>query len=116
MNPQIIIICVSAFISYGTYNYISYSEFFRSHRLFFVMGLALALVSNLLWLYGVKVLNQREHIFWLGISFDVIVTATSILIPVLFFGLRFNKLTWVGIAFILLGLIIIKEFGMKSSS
>lgn len=104
-----------ALISYGSYNYISYHPAIRSHQYFYLFGLSLALFSNLLWLYGVRYLNNKDHIFWLGISFDIIVTATSIIIPILFFDLKFNRFVWLGIVLLLIGLLIIKQFGIEKS-
>ena len=115
MMVSTIVICFMALLSYSSYNYISYQEVIRQHKFFYLFGLSLAIVSNLLWLYGVKSLNNKVHIFWLGITFDVIVTATSILIPVIFFDLRFNKVIWLGIGLILIGLFVIKEFGLEKA-
>lgn len=108
-----LIVCFFAFLSYGSYSYISYNSSIRSHQYFYFYGLSLALLSNLLWLYGVKVLNNRDQIFWLGISFDFIVTFTSIAIPIFFFDLKLNRLTWIGVGFLIVGIFIIKQFGIS---
>lgn len=111
MTLKICAILFAIFLTYSLYTYLGYDEALRGSRYFMLMGLSLALVSNLLWLLGVRILNSSQPIFWFALGFDVVVTVCSIYIPVLMVKVRLNNFTWLGVAFIITGLLIIKNLG-----
>jgi hypothetical protein len=115
MNPKITAILFAIFVTYSLYTYLGYNESLRGSRYFMLMGLSLALVSNLLWLLGVKLLNSSQPIFWFALGFDIVVTVCSLYIPILMSKVRFNGYTWLGVAFIITGLLVIKNLGTTSA-
>ncbi|HRO67970.1 MAG TPA: hypothetical protein PL182_10435 [Pseudobdellovibrionaceae bacterium] len=113
MSAKIFGILCTIFVTYSCYTYIGYSETLRNSKYFLVLGLSISLISNLLWLWGVRLLNQSQGIFWYGISFDVIVTACSLYVPIVLSKVKFNSLTWLGVGLVLSGLFVIKNFGVQ---
>lgn len=115
MNPKIIAILFAIFLTYSLYTYLGYNEALRGSRYFMLMGLSLAFVSNLLWLIGVKLLNSSEPIFWFALAFDVVVTVCSVYVPLVMSKVRFNSYTWLGVALIITGLLVVKNLGIKQA-
>lgn len=111
MGFKITAILFAIFLTYSLYTYLGYDEALRGSRYFMVMGLSLALASNLLWLLGVRLLNSSQPIFWFALGFDAVVTVCSLYIPVVMAKVRLNGFTWLGVAFIITGLLIIKNLG-----
>lgn len=114
MNVKILIILVLIFITYSAYTYLGYHEGMRNSRYFFAVGLSLAIVSNLAWMMGVRILDAPQSIFWLAIGFDIIVTTCSLYVPILLSKVKFNSFTWLGIGLIVGGLLIIKNLGIRT--
>lgn len=114
MNIKIVSILFLIFLTYSAYTYLGYHEGLRNSRYFFVIGLSLAIVSNLSWMMGVRILNTPQSIFWLAIGFDVIVTACSLYVPIVLSKVKFNSFTWLGIGLIVGGLLIIKNLGIRT--
>lgn len=112
MNPKILTILVAIFVTYSCYTYIGYNEGIRNSKYFLVLGLSISLTSNLLWLLGLRILNSSHSIFWFGLTFDILVTACSLYIPVILSKVKFHSMTWLGIALIVSGLMVIKTVGM----
>jgi drug/metabolite transporter (DMT)-like permease len=113
MNPKITAILFAIFVTYSLYTYLGYSETLRGSRYFMLMGLSLALISNLLWLLGVKLLNSSQPIFWFALGFDVVVTVCSVYVPLLMSKVRFNAYTWLGVGLIITGLLVVKNLGIQ---
>ncbi|MDG0817683.1 hypothetical protein [Bdellovibrio svalbardensis] len=113
MNSKIIAILLSVFVTYSLYTYIGYHEGLRNSKYFILVGLALALTSNLLWLLGLRILNSSQSIFWLSLAFDITITVCSLYIPVILSKVKFNSFTWVGVALVVTGLMVIKNLGMS---
>lgn len=114
MNIKIVSILVLIFLTYSAYTYLGYHEGLRNSRYFFVIGLSLAIVSNLSWMMGVRILNAPQSIFWLAIGFDIIVTTCSLYVPIVLSKVKFNSFTWLGIGLIVGGLLIIKNLGIRT--
>lgn len=113
MNLKILGILVSIFVTYSVYTYLGYNESLRNSRYFILMGLTLALTSNLLWLLGLRIINNSQSIFWFSLAFDVIVTTCSLYVPIVLSKVKFNSITWLGVALVVLGLFIIKNLGVR---
>jgi hypothetical protein len=95
MNIKILGIISLIFVTYSIYTYLGYNEEIRNSRYFFAIGLSLALLSNLGWLMGLRVLDSSQSIFWFSLGFDLIVTACSLYVPILLSKVKFNNFTWV---------------------
>ncbi|MBX3040165.1 MAG: hypothetical protein KF789_05575 [Bdellovibrionaceae bacterium] len=113
MNLKILSILGAIFVTYSCYTYLGYSETLRNSKYFFAIGLSISLLSNLMWLLGVRLLNQSQGIFWYGIAFDFIVTTCSLYIPIVLSKVKFNSLTWLGVGLVISGLFVIKNFGVQ---
>lgn len=114
MNIKIVFILVLIFLTYSAYTYLGYHEGLRNSRYFFAIGLSLAIVSNVSWMMGVRILNAPQSIFWLAIGFDIIVTTCSLYVPIVLSKVKFNSFTWLGIGLIVGGLLIIKNLGIRT--
>jgi len=113
LKLKFLYLSLACLISYSLYIYISYDPYIRSSNLFYITGISVAIISNLIWLFGVKVLDDNKSIFWLGIIFDGATAVASITIPILFFGLGFPPGTWVGIALVVIGISLLQDFSLK---
>lgn len=95
---------------YSIYTAIIYSNLEAKHAI--PIGLCLAVIGNLIWLTMSKlILIDKTTVFYYGLAFDATITATTILIPAVFFGVRLSPISWVGVALVLLGLLILKLTG-----
>ena len=102
-------ILVLAFISYGTYIFLSYSKSARNYKYFYLIALIFPIISNLLWLWGIRMINDTQKIFLFGLSFHLIIALCSLGVPIIFYKVRFTKTKWIGISLITLGFFIIHE-------
>ena len=95
---------------YSFYTAIIYSDIQAKHAI--PIGLGLAVIGNLIWLVMSKIiLDNKVSILYYGLAFDAVVTISTILVPVLFFGVRLSSFAWCGVGLTLLGLFILKFTG-----
>ena len=102
------IIYTIGFVLYCLSVVLSYSYKLKASSLFFPIGLTLALIVNYLWLYIAKISINKHDIYLRGLVWDSMIVGCYVLIPILFYGVKFNITTAIGIGLVVLGLILTK--------
>lgn len=96
------------FIMYTCLASATYSESFKASNWYYPAGVAAAIVANLIWLWIGKLEANPSVLVIKGLYWDSMLTATYILVPILFFGAKVSTFQIFGIAFIGIGLILTK--------
>lgn len=88
--------------------FLSYSEKMKASHWYFPVGILIAIVANVMWLYIAKNSPAKESIYVRGLIWDSMIVGTYTLIPIVFFGVRLSSWTLAGAALIAVGLILTK--------
>lgn len=99
---------VAGFALYCLSVALSYSDKAKASAWYYPLGLALAFAANYLWLYIAKTTPEKSQIYLAGLLWDSMIVGCYVLIPVLFYGVRFGFLTALGICLVVSGLILTK--------
>lgn len=108
MPTKVYLLFTLVFIIYSIASVVSYNDEIRNSYRLFVYGLPLSFFGSVIWYIIIRILNEKDKIYVAGIYWDVVVAFTCTLVPLLFFNLKLNYLTWVGVGVIFLGLLLIK--------
>lgn len=86
---------------------LSYSDKIKATNWYFPLGLFLATITNLLWLWIAKNSPNKADIYLRGLIWDSILVGCYVLVP-LFLGVRLNLATSLGVILVVIGLILTK--------
>ena len=86
----------------------SYSEPIKAHPLYFALGLGLGLIANFCWLHIARGEPNPSKLVLLGLYWDVMLTLTYMLVPMLFFGARLTLMQGLGVLAIFAGIVLTK--------
>lgn len=90
------------------YNYISYIEIFRKSLWYLASAIVLSVIFAMIWFNLQKLVESKETVLFLVITWDVIVIIIGVVIPIIFFDIKISRLTYIGIIFIIIGIILLK--------
>ena len=90
------------------YTFLIYAEWFKNLSFFYIAITVLGIGMTIPWGIIVKYVPTKESLFLFSISWDVMVTLVSIIIPICFYGVKFSFTNWIGIGLILAGVFTIK--------
>lgn len=93
---------------YLTYAWTNYYEPFKNSKWFFPVGLGLALLANAVWLYIAKNTSNPPTLLLRALYWDVIVLASSLIIPFAIFGTKVSMMQGAGIFLIVAGIVLTK--------
>lgn len=110
MNYLIIFI---AFILYSLYTYIGYKDSIKNSNSYYVYGIIIVIISNLLWMYLNKTLQSKDSTLIYSLIWDIMIAVSAIIIPFFFFKMNLTNISYVGIVLIVVGLITLKLGLMK---
>lgn len=99
---------IVGFITYLGLASASYSKAFQSSRWFFPVGALAAMMANVLWLSIAKSEPSASELVIKGLYWDVMLTATYMLVPIMFFGAEITLRQYAGIGLIIIGIILVK--------
>lgn len=85
----------------------TYNVTLQNSPYFFWIFIITGIAVNLLWASLVKVVKDGDQILRLGSIWDVLMTVSWFVIPVLFFNVKLNMMAWVGILFLIIGVILL---------
>jgi len=88
--------------------YIAYDVAIKASPWFLPAGIAVGIVSNLIWLYVTKITTDNKDLFLYGLVWDVMMMAAYIIVPMLLFDVRLDWKQTVGTILVVLGLILTK--------
>lgn len=98
---------IIAFFVYSGLAYTSYSSELKSSPYYYVIGIAAAIIANLLWLNLARNV-PADKLVLLGLFWDIMLTVAYLLVPILFFETKLSALQWTGIGVIILGIVMVK--------
>lgn len=75
---------------------------------YYWIGLGFALITNSLWLYVCKITEDHKLINKYSYIWDGIILLTAGLIPIIFFKVIPEGLHLLGIAFVIIGMVLLK--------
>lgn len=73
-----------------------------------VVSVVLGLCISSMWISGVRVLDNKERIFFFSLCWEFAVIFVDYVIPLVFFGLNVNKYVVFGSLIVATGLVIMK--------
>jgi multidrug transporter EmrE-like cation transporter len=98
----------TGFLTYLGLATASYSKSFQASRWYLPVGIAAAVLANFIWLSIARSEPSASSLVIKGLIWDVILTGTYLLVPILWFGAALTNLQCVGIGFVILGIILTK--------
>ena len=92
---------------YLFYAYLNYSNL-KDRWWYIPLGLLVTCLSNLIWLLVTKIPSSTGVLLIRGVVWDVMTTATFMVVPFLFMGFRLSGWEIVGFGVCLVGLLMMK--------
>jgi hypothetical protein len=89
--------------------YLTFHEKFYDRWWFIPIGLFIGLCSNGLWFLAAKTIGNKDQLYIFSMFWDCLIVGIYFLFPVLFFGIKLDKIGIVGLCFIVIGTLIIKS-------
>ena len=93
---------------YSCMAYLSYSSFLKNSPYYFVYGVTMAALVNALWFAIAKAEVNASTLMLKGLYWDVMLTATYLVVPLLIFNAKVTLMQGLGIAFIVAGVFLTK--------
>jgi multidrug transporter EmrE-like cation transporter len=106
MNPTWMIVLGT--IIYSLYAWLTFKPELKVSNYLMPFGLGLALIGNLLWILLAKSTHEPAKLIVYGMVWDTMITLSFLLVPMMFFGVRFTLVSGVGCGFVVLGLLMMK--------
>lgn len=106
MNP--IWIIGLATIVYSAYAWITFNPALKTFAYLVPLGLLLAVIGNWAWISIARSIQEPSELVIYGMLWDAMITLTFVMVPVLFFGVRFNVVSGLGCGLVLIGLTLMK--------
>lgn len=76
---------------------------------YFPLGMLLGVSTNCIWLLSAKLLDTKEKIYTLSLFWDCAMVAVYFLVPVLFFGIRLDRIGVIGLVIAIVGALLVKS-------
>lgn len=96
-------------LGYMAQTWISYTPWIKESLWFYPLGLLTTLISTACWLTIVKI-SQTHHIYNHAVIWDVMVVATYLLLPLMFFGVVLKGGQIAGLILMLIGAFLINAY------
>ena len=92
------------------YTFLNYATWFKNLSISYIVLFCVLLGTGMSipWAFIVKYTTVKESLFLYSISWDVMVTVASLLIPIYFYGVKFSFANWIGIGLIVAGVLALK--------
>jgi len=95
-------------VLYGVFSWVTFNDEIRNSRYFWFYGLVYAVLANFSWSILVKSLSNHKHIAYYSLAWDVLMAVVTLAVPVIFFDMRFSRISMIGIALIIAGTLVMK--------
>jgi multidrug transporter EmrE-like cation transporter len=106
MNPTWMIALGT--VIYSLYAWLTFKPELKVSAYLMPIGLSLALIGNLLWILLAKSTQEPAKLIMYGMMWDTMITLSFLLVPMMFFGVRFTLVGGVGCALVVVGLLMMK--------
>lgn len=93
---------------YCTSAYISFNADLKKTNWFFVVGLALSILANLIWMNIAKNTVDVSRLTLMGLYWDSMIVVAYLFIPMVLFGIQLTATQWVGLGLMIIGIFITK--------
>lgn len=101
-----LLLVLSTFI-FSLYVLTTYSSWKDSH-LYCVLAIATSASSQILWVLAARLIKETNQLFFFSMVWDLAITATWLFLP-LALGVTIKPTGWVGLSFILVGVVILNH-------
>lgn len=88
--------------------YITYDDTRRNSNYCIPIAAMSGTVSALLWAMAIRCIDDNHGIYVYDLIWDAMLTLIFILVPIVWFGVRFNKVEVIGITLVGIGLLVLK--------
>lgn len=105
---KILCFLLSVVVIYGLYSWLVFNPALKTKPWIIYAGLGCALVGNLLWVLLARATIDNGRLIYYGLWWDTLITASTFLIPVLCYGIRFSGTALIGLAVTIVGLLLMK--------
>jgi len=86
----------------------SYNEEAKQAWWYMPLGFLLGLIGSGSWFYVCKLLSDKEKIFVFNLMWDAVMVAVYYGLPLLLFGVKLDRMSFIGATLILVGIFILK--------
>jgi len=108
-----ILLSINTFI-YGIHCFLGYKENLRSQWYYGPVLVFISIVGNTLWVFYLKSNPIKEKVFFGGMLWDLLLTLSYVIVPLVFTGIKLNSVSYIGLFLLLTGITILK-YSMLSS-
>jgi multidrug transporter EmrE-like cation transporter len=88
--------------------YLSYNEEWRRTDWFWPVSVVLGLVISSVWFAMVKYLDDKQRIYVYSLCWDSLMCGTFYLVPLIFFGVKLDRWSVLGLILMIAGVMLIK--------
>jgi drug/metabolite transporter (DMT)-like permease len=106
MNPTLMLIIGT--IIYMAYAWLTFAPSMKMSPYLMPFGIGMAVAGNFLWIMMARSIQQPMVLVYYGMLWDTMITLSFILVPVVFFGIRFTLISGLGCLLVLIGLTFMK--------
>jgi len=106
MNPTLML-AIGTLI-YTFYAWLTFSPSMKMSSYLIPLGIGMAVAGNFLWIMMARSIHQPAVLVYYGMLWDSMITVSFILVPIVFFGVRFNLISGIGCGLVLAGLTLMK--------
>jgi len=106
MNPMWMLILGT--IVYSAYAWLTFKPELKVSAYLIPIGLSLAVFGNLLWILLARSTHDPAKLIVYGMLWDTMITLAFLLVPMMFFGVRFTAIGGVGCGLVVVGLLMMK--------
>lgn len=93
---------------YTAMAFASYSGTFKASSWYFPLGIASAIIANVLWFMIAKAEPNSSPLMIKGLIWDAMLMLVYLIVPILFFEARFTPIQMVGLGLTVVGLFLTK--------
>lgn len=106
MNPALMLVIGT--ITYSVYAWLTFKPELKMSMYLIPTALCLAIFGNLLWILLAKSTESPAKLIIYGMAWDTMITLSFLLVPIVFFGVRFSPVAGLGCTMVVVGLLIMK--------
>lgn len=107
MNIEHLILCVATLL-FGIGCWATYNDNIKNSIWYYPLGVSLGTITATLWFYVCTLLPDKNKVYVYSLFWDTIMVMVYYGLPILFFGVKLDKITAVGSTLILAGIMVLK--------
>jgi len=87
---------------------ITYAEDWRKSVWYYPFSITIAVITAIIWCSMIRFIDEKKAIYIYSLGWDTVVCFVFYFIPLLFFGVKLDKISALGLVMMLGGLVLIK--------